>query len=664
MQRQDLAPTLPTLTKLFRALGLLCLAGWSWGISAGFILLMGSLDRLVTNNQIGNPARRFLLVVTFSGSALLLISGCSYLLMSRMPGGVDRLYGAAKRLSPLCLVGFVPFLFQWSMWQGLELTFLFAVAVFSLAASTATRVALSSPPLLQGSWSTRFRQRVAAVGRPVHDCLEGRRWRWLPGAIVVLGSIGYGALFSYSTVSFHRAFRTASYDLGLEDNLVWNVLHGIGFFRSTPFGGPESSHFGHHATFFAYVIAPLYALRPRADTLLVIQAVMIGAAAVPLFLFARRHLAPWTACLVALCYLLYPPVHGANLYEFHYLPLGAVFLWSALVSLEARRDRWAVLAIVLALSVREDVGAGLAVIGAYLLMTGVRPQAGLVVAVVGTLHFVLLKLVFMPLAMGHQSFVYMYKDLLPAGDETFGGMLKTVAGNPLYTLGTLLQREKLLFLLQLFVPLAFIPLRRPIIFLLLVPGFFFTLLSTGYAPLIQISFQYTFHWTVFLFMGMVAALARTRKDRVRSGSLIVALVCGILPTSYQMGAVFQRNTVRGGFSQYNFKTSERDRKDRSTFMGLISVIPPRAKVAASDNLVPHISNRPAAYTLRFSVYDAEYLLFFTDPQRIDGSEKVKVTEALTSGDFGVVDVREPFAVARRGHTTAMNQRVLAPWATP
>jgi len=292
---------------------------------------------------------------------------------------------------------------------------------------------------------------------------------------------------------------------------------------------------------------------------------------------------------------------------------------------------------------------------------------GLAVAAAGAAQFALLKLVFMPMASGIESFIVFYKDLFPAGQDNFSGVLKTVFGNPFYTLGTLLERDKLFFILQFLVPIAFIPFGRPIVLLLAVPGFFFTALSTGYAPLIQASFQYTFLWTVFLFIGMVATLARPKpgalpadqKRRVRTA--LFAMVCAMVPTSYQFGAIFQRHTAKGGFGLYNFETTAKDLADRAKFVQIAKQIPPRAKVTACDNLVPHISNRPVAYTLRFAVFDADYILFFSDPVRIDGSERQKVTEALVSGDFGVVDVVEPFALARRGHPTAMNDRILTPW---
>jgi uncharacterized membrane protein len=142
------------------------------------------------------------------------------------------------------------------------------------------------------------------------------------------------------------------------------------------------------------------------------------------------------------------------------------------------------------------------------------------------------------------------------------------------------------------------------------------------------------------------------------------MVCAMLPTSYQLGAVFQRHTVKGGFGLYNFETTTRDLADRAKFAQIARLIPPRAKVTACDNLVPHVSNRPVAYTLRFAVFDADYILFFSDLGRIDGTERQKVTEALHSGDFGVVEVIEPFALAKRGHPTALNDRVLNLWGMP
>ena len=147
----------------------------------------------------------------------------------------------------------------------------------------------------------------------------------------------------------------------------------------------------------------------------------------------------------------------------------------------------AVVASVLALSVREDVACCLGVVGLYLLLTGSAARAGAVLAAVGTGYFLVMKLGVMPhFGNGSESFVNQYSGLVPPEGHGFGSVLETVVGNPVFTGNAILERDKLTYLLQLFVPLLFVPLARRIGLLLVLPGFLFTLLSTGYAPLNQI----------------------------------------------------------------------------------------------------------------------------------------------------------------------------------
>src|SRR6185295_1092540 len=106
---------------------------------------------------------------------------------------------------------------------------------------------------------------------------------------------------------------------------------------------------------------------------------------------------------------------------------------------------------------------------------------------------------------------------------------------------------------------------------------------------------YTFYWTVFLFIGLVGVLDRKNWPQlsdadqlVRKRAALFVMACAMIPVSYQSGAIFQRNTAKGGFSPYNFETTPRDLVDRKTFADLVKQIPPRASISASDNLVPQI----------------------------------------------------------------------------
>jgi len=310
--------------------------------------------------------------------------------------------------------------------------------------------------------------------------------------------------------------------------------------------------------------------------------------------------------------------------------------------------------------VREDVAAGLSIVGGLLLLTGLRPKAGMLVAAIGAAYFVLIKLIIMPHALkGEGAFLYMFQGLLPAGDSSFGGVLKTVFGNPVFTMTSLLERDKLVYLLQILTPLAFFPLRRPIGLLCCLPGFFFTLLSTGYAPLIQTSFQYTANWTSYLFLACVVNLvwvSRTADPaapsaRPRRVAWMVAVAAGIIITTSQYGAFVQQEYVKGGFGYYHFKITDADKQRHKALYELIKMVPPRAKIVASENIVPHVSNRPDAYTLRMGLFDADYLLF--EAPR-GGEEGTNVKNAL-SGDFGVMSFKDPFVLAKRGYSRALNE---------
>jgi uncharacterized membrane protein len=372
----------------------------------------------------------------------------------------------------------------------------------------------------------------------------------------------------------------------------------------------------------------------------------------------------WTAALVTFCYLLYPPLHGSNLYDFHYLPLGTFFLWFTVYFALGRR--WVLTAIfaLVSLSVREDVAAGLALLGMFLLLTGRRPLAGVALTLLGASYFVVMKFFVMRHALGGQeSFVYQYHELIPPGEHGFGGVLETIIGNPAFTLDSLLERDKLVYLLEIMLPLAFFPLRRPAGLLCCVPGFFFTLLSTKYPPQIQISFQYTAYWIAPLFAAVLANLAwlgREAKSRGRSGrawrwSWVAAIATGTVVTSYQLGAVLQQHTARGGFGQYHFGTNREDLERRASLRKLVAMVPPMAKIVAAENVVPQVSDRPDAYTLRHGLFDAEYLLFSIPAW---SSERSQVLEGLEPGTFGVVAEQGGFVLAKRGHATTANARVI------
>lgn len=658
--RASAVETLPPITVFCRTIALLAVEGASLGLCIWQLFAGALLLPYLSGNDLFFPQERRVLLAGMAGGGALFALGALIYLAVKGRTALGGLYTAALRMAPLVISGLLPLLFDWQLWVGRDLNFLALASLTALSVQPLLMLSLTAP-LAVGPTTFYADQRWTSGVRRL-TALPG--FRALPLLIVCAAAIWYAAFFSYYTVLNHHAIRSASFDLGIENNVVWNALHGGELLKVSPLRGPSGSHLGYHATFFSYVIAVLYSVHQTPEMLLVFQAVMIAAAAFPLFFYARRQLGPWPACVLGCLYLLYAPVHGSNLYDFHYPPLGVFFVWLTLLLIDSGRYRWAALAAALTLSVREDMSIGLVVVGSFLVLTGQRVRAGIVLAAVAAAYFVVLKLIVMPHALhGASSYTYIYKELLPKGQDSFGAILQTVFGNPGYTLSTLLQREKLIYFLQIMAPLAFLPFRRAIGLLFMVPGLLFTLLSTGYKPVIEISFQYTAHWTTYLFIAAVTILAWLKRPRFSGdeegpkrqtawlGTLVLAMLC----TSYQHGALLQQHTARGGFGPYTFGRSAKEAKDYKALYSLIAKVPPRAKIAATELLVPHVSSRPDAYTLRVGVFDAEYLLF---PRDVRSDEWANMRPGLQSGEYGIIAEAKPFYLAKRGAPPDRNKAVL------
>ncbi len=656
----DAAGLPPTLTRLAQVLGMAALEASSVGLAGWALRDRQWVPPYARDNHVTHHVRAWIFVNVGVGLAVAALAIALTFAWKRR-NGLDALEKCVRLLSPLSLAALAAFLFDHRLWPGRDLVFL----TFALGWGFGMRAAAASACQ---SGVTLPRRAAAAMARVRSQVSAATKGVDLPLLAVLASACLYTAHFSVITIAHHRNLGSCAFDLGGWDNLMWNIVHqgnGEPVLGSTPFMGPGASHLARHATFFAYVIAPVYALAPRPETLLVLQAAMLGAAAVPLFLYARRHVPPWTAVLVAWLYLIYPPLHGANLYDFQFLPLGIPFLWLLLYAIDSGRRGWAIAATILALAVREDIGFCVGVLGLWLLLTGKAARTGALLTIVGTGYFLLLKLGVMPyFADGSETFVNQYAGLLPPDEHTFGSILQTISVNPPFTANVVLERDKLVYVLELLAPVLLAPLASPPGWVLLIPGILFTLLSTGYAPLYQISFQYTAYWTPFVFIGAVTLLERSGSPRhagdvegpLRRGTLAAGLAAASLACSYLYGAILPHENLRCGPEVPRFHSTPDDVRRRAELAALVPRIPADAKVAASEHLLPHVSGRADAYTLRFGVHDADYMLIAV-PMR--GDERDIALPILRAGTFGVIEDLGDMALAKRGEPTSRNDEVVA-----
>jgi uncharacterized membrane protein len=656
-----------------RAVALLATTAAAVALGAGLAREPLLSNTYFWHNSIDDSSHHRLLLWVASATA---IGGLAALaawaaLASTDASGHARLWDLAQRVSPLGPLAFVPSLLRWQLWQGHDLTFLLATLVVALSAGATVSAALRAGPA-ESSWSAAL---ISHFGCALIIRAPGRRvWLWIVASL----SLAYILWFAYYTSVWHQCVRSG-YDTAGEDNILWNMSHGGPFFKAAPVLGPVGSHFRRHATLISYVFVPLYLIRPGAATLLVLQSVVQGLAAIPLFLFARRRIGERAAALVAALYLLHPALQQSNLFEVHYVKFGAFFLWTTLWLLDSGKHRWALLAAFLTLTLREDVATWVILLGLWGLFNGRSPRTSSAIALVGAAYVGIVKFVIMPsFGHGEDELTFMYTGLIPSGKHGFGWVLATALGNPAFTLESLLELNKVVFFLQVLVPIALMPLRRAIGWFALIPGGLFCFLSTHYGPLVDIHFQYSAHLLAFLFPALVLVL----EDQERSPALqasghasapptdfrersarrlgaLVSLAVATLVCSYQYGAVFQQNTSRGGPLPYKFGWDEEGHVRRRAVDALLQVVPARAKIAASAFTVTQVSARPDAYSLSLGLYDAEWLIAPSEKSEYVGDELARTIEALRSGGFGVVRVEAPFFVARRGAPDDLNAELLS-----
>jgi uncharacterized membrane protein len=610
-------PSGPHVARAAVGLSTLAIVGASIGLCAGFASVPDTQQFLISNQGTW-PVRNLIMACMMIGAALPVLIGM--LLLLRGLPGLDTVDRAGKVFAPLSLVGLVPVLFAHRAWGQQPLTFLLMLAVVALVAERLCERSFRAVPdyVLDGLANIRF----AAKWRP-----------HLPTIVVVAAALAYAIYFSHFTLMNHRRFGTYGFDLGINVNWCYNALQGSPF-RSTVLFGPDGGHFfAGHAIFAMFMWLPVFALMPGPEILLIYQSVMIGIAAIPLYLFARTLLPRWTAAVVAVAYLIYAPLHGPNFYDYHELPVALPFHFTLYWLIATNRLKWAALVVPILWGHREDVSVGLTVLGLFLVLTGHRVRFGLGLAVASAIWFILVKFVLMP-AMGAWWFIEIYKELQPNGTGGYGGVVQTILINPAYFFSTLLREQKLIYFLHLFAPVVFLPTRRLLLFMLALPGFCFTLMTTGYPPTVSIAFQYTTHWIPYIFAATVLALHVLGQQfgAERRRAAVCAMALAVSAHSTVFGAIFQHDSFVGGFAGVSFVETDEDRRNYEGFQALAKLIPPDASVAASENEIPHLSARRDAYTLKDVHGDATYVLV-----RRHGNMNVQVfKDAFERNDYGLV----------------------------
>jgi uncharacterized membrane protein len=618
------------------------------------VMRLSTRIEFLAHNTLGKAPRTRLLISLAAGAAVALIVGA--VLLRRRPRDarrVARVERAASLLAPLGLLFLMVPLTSVTFSHDFSLTYLFLLGAFALMVEPLLRDSLAAARWMYLKYSLpRDATRVRWWQRPI-----------VPFLFVLAGGLAYSLINSHYTILNHHRLNTAAFDLGIYDNLMWNAMHGHPFRSPVLFGPAGGNYIAGHAEFAMMLFVPLYALHPGPEMLLVLQAFAFGMAAVPLYLFAATQLPRSTAAVLAFGYLLFAPLHGPNFYDFHWLPI-AMFFHFWLYYAIAKRKTWLIVVNVLILfAIREDVAVGIAVLGLFLLFTRLRPALGLALAVAAGVWFGIDRFVIMPLA-GQWWFQNVYNDLFADGEATYVGVIKTILTNPVYFFSTLLKDTKVAYALHMLAPVAFLPLRRLATAIFIIPGAFFTLMTSNYAPVLMIQFQYTSHWIPYLFLAVVIGLVLIERERGelarRAAVATIALALGA--HSYAFGGLLQHERFQGGFSGISFEMSALEKQRYQDLRALIAMIPRTASVAATEQEVPHVSTREVIYSMRQPPGAVDYLLVGRSHM---GGMQANLTAAFAVASYGLVAQKgDELFLFKRGPRTPGTEAAMSMLGVP
>lgn len=629
------------------------LLGLSISAWAQLSIKAGWVSDFLMNNVRGVAERKLMMVLLVAGLGLGGAIGLGLLARFRKLGREAELERWLWFLVPGILLPCLPTLFRAKPWQNRHEALLPIVLLMSLLLEALLGLSLRNVPAAAREFWAQTREQVPAAIK-----------RRGPLVLVCVAALAYSTFFSFFLLRWHYKLRTGNFDLSINNNLMYGGLYGD--FLKSPVAFPDDpgKYLAAHAKFGHYLFLPLYALVPKPETLLVIQSALIGAGSIPFFLFARRHVTEWTAATLALVYLAYYPMHGATFSEFQNVPIAALFVFGVVWAADAKRWVWMGVFTAVACLMREDVPIGLSMVGMFLLASGYRPMPGLVLAACSASYFLFLRFYVMDEA-GDWWFPTMYKELWADGERGFRSVIKTLLTNPLFVIDKITIEKKIVYLVHLLLPIAFLPLRRWYLWLSLVPGALLTLLVTNYDPPVQFSFHYVMHWAPYMFMATVLALVAIGKSPdlgpVRQRAALLTMCCASVVLSFNYGAFAMReNAFKGGFHKVEFTYSESEDARYRRLMELVKDIPKDATVAATEKVGPHLSSRRILHTLRTGPHGATWMVASSKELKLSKT-KPSLRAVLDRGEYGVVKRSGDFALFKKGAPTDSNAKLIKDW---
>jgi uncharacterized membrane protein len=448
------------------------------------------------------------------------------------------------------------------------------------------------------------------VSRPATVDRAGAALAWSSAGLLAGG-------YLLLSVRNHQRLRTTGFDLGIFEQAVRSYAEGRPGLVALK--GPDFPQLGDHFSPVLAALAPLYRVFPSPLTLLVVQALLLAVAAVPIVRLAHRRLAVTAGAGYGLSWGIAETVG----FDFHEVCFAVPLLAFSLVAVAERRPRAAAWWAVPLLLVKEDLGLTVAVIGLLVAASGAR-RAGWWLAVAGLLGTALAMGVVVPALNPHDGYAYA---------ATAGSGLR----HPVSAV-------KLLTVLALLAPTAGFALRSPLLWAA-APTLLWRFTSDNPAY-----WGTGYHYSAVLMPVMtVAFVDGLSRWRAAGGPARLRLVRPVLLTGLVVTLVL---VPRFPLAQLASAQTWRDDARTAAARRVLDRIPDGTTVAAANHLVPQLTGRTTVTLFGFDYPGPAPRFIVLDTTRADfplsrEGRRAKLDAALAAGyrivagEHGVLLLRRP-----------------------
>ena len=295
-----------------------------------------------------------------------------------------------------------------------------------------------------------------------------------------------------------ESFCAPCFDMGIFTQMYDNMVDPAHNFlpMTTCERGEYLSHFAVHFSPILYLLMPFCMIFEPIYVLVFAQILLVLSGVLPIFLICRQlKLSNIKTTIISLLFLLYPAMSSGSFYDFHENAfLAPLILWTLYFSLKEKK-RYTVLMFIFALlvlMVKEDAAIYVAFIALYIFFSQKKYLRGAIMFVMTVAYFFFA--IFMISQFGEEGNMLSSRYANIIGDEAgFLALVKVLIVNPALYAVESFTAEKLIYALNMLVPLAFLPfMTRKISRWLLIGPLFVLNLVTDYPYQYDLGFQYSF----------------------------------------------------------------------------------------------------------------------------------------------------------------------------